>query len=420
MKVWQGGRFFAFLLILLILFPRSSSARVYVEITSAQISKIPIAVPLFEGSGPLHLELSRILAKDLLLHGYFEVLGETTEIRDREAWKGLAADYLVLGRLYQQVEKIRLELRAFDLTADEMILGRAYTGRASEARYMIHRFTYQLVKAITGEEGIALSRIFMVVKRGAIKEAFSVDFDGFNLLQETFDAGIVVSPRVSPSGRYLVYTSYKKGRPWLYLKDLTTGKTRVLSSRPGLNIAPAWHPRGDRLVATLSFQGNPDLYLLDLRGRIIRRLTAGPGANVSATFSPDGQQLAFVSDRSGTPQIYILELGSGRIRRLTYKGSYNTSPAWSPRGDRLAYAGLVEGRFQIFTIDPRGGDPVMVTSLGSNETPVWSPDGRQIAFVSNRSGRRALWVIMANGSSPRLLFSPTGEVYDPCWSGNVY
>ncbi|WP_456433010.1 protein TolB [Thermosulfuriphilus sp.] len=395
-------------------------ARIYVEITSAQISKIPIAVPLFTGSRPLALELSRVMARDLFLHGYFEILGENTEIVDREAWKGLGVDYLILGRVYQQVEKVRLELRAFDLTANEMILGRAYTGRVSEARYMVHRYTYQLVKAITGEEGIALSRIFMVIKRGAIKEAFSIDFDGFNLLQETFDAGTIVSPRLSPNGRYLVYTSYKKGRPWLYIKDFNTGKVRVLSSRAGLNIAPAWHPRGDRLVATLSFQGNPDLYLLDLNGRILRRLTAGPGANVSATFSPDGRQIAFVSDRSGSPQIYILDLETNKIRRLTYEGSYNTSPAWSPRGDRLAYAGLVSGQFQIFTIDPRGGDPVMVTDTGSNETPVWSPDGRQIAFVSNRSGRRSLWVIMANGSSPRILFSSTGDIYDPFWSGNIY
>ncbi|NMX22922.1 Tol-Pal system beta propeller repeat protein TolB [Dissulfurirhabdus thermomarina] len=398
-------------------------ARVYIDITSPYLKQIPIAVPyLLPESGSAEeaaagRRLARILSDDLAFHGVFSVLDPAVYGGRPDAdWSRFRVDYLVKGSVRVTGETLVAELRLFDQATGDFMDGRRYTGRTADLRTMAHRFCDVVLRAVTGEGGVSLSRIAAVITMNGAKEVYTADFDGYGLRRETFDRGITVSPRLSPDGRYLAYTSYRTGRPALYLKDLQTGKTRRLAAFDGLNIAPAWHPDGRRLAVTLSKDGSPDIYLMDLEGRVLRRLTWGPSINVSPTWAPDGRRLAFVSDRGGSPQVYVLDTASGEIRRLTYQGDYNTDPQWSPRGDRIAYVGRVEGTFQVFTIPAEGGDPVQLTTAGSNENPAWSPDGRQILFSSTRyGGRKALYVMFADGEFQRLLLTAGDGVAMPSW-----
>jgi len=194
------------------------------------------------------------------------------------------------------------------------------------------------------------------------KEIYLSDYDGHRSIPLTSDRSIALSPRISPDGTKVLYTSYKAGQPKLYLKDLRSGLTRKLSERKGLNIGAAWTPDGSKVALTLSIKGNPDIFLIDLDGRILERLTSHWGIDVSPSFSPDGKKMAFVSNRSGSP-------------RLTFDGNYNTSPSWS-RLNRIVYTSMNHGSFDIFTIDPEGGEPRQLTeNQGNNEDPCWSPDG---------------------------------------------
>ena len=69
----------------------------------------------------------------------------------------------------------------------------------------------------------------------------------------------------------------------------------------------------------------------------------------------------------------------------------------------------------IYTIAPDGGDPVRLTSGGSNESPAWSPDGRFLAFSSTRSGSAEIYVMRADGSDVRRLTWSGGNT-SPTWS----
>jgi TolB protein len=403
-------------------------ARVYIDITSPYLQKIPIAVPYLEATPNtfendlLGRKISKILSDDLLFHGFFSVLDPAVYGgRSSADWSEFRLDFLVKGSMERRGDSLVTEFRLFDMSTGAMIQGRRYTGKVGDCRVMAHRFCDLIIMAITGKHGVSLSKITFVAKENNIKEVYSADFDGFNINRETFDKGITISPRYSPNGRYIVYTSYRTGRPHLYLKDTKTKKIYKLTTFSGLNIAPAWHPDSRHLAVTLSKDGNPDIYIIDIRGRIKKRLTQGPGINVSPTWSPDGKRIAFVSDRSGGPQIYVMDVRTMSVKRITYSGKYNTDPQWSPCGDRIVYTGQSEGHFQIFTISPEGGDPVQLTYSGNNENPSWSPDGRQILFSSTRIGvKKALFVMHANGREQRLLIRHLNGAGVANWGPNIF
>jgi TolB protein len=412
----------------ILLGPPSVCARVYIDITSPYLRKIPIAVPYLEATPKtfendlLGRKIAEVLGDDLDFHGFFAVL-DPSEYGGRQGadWDRFRLDYLVRSTLTRKGNALVAEFRLVDMTTGRMVEGRRYTGAEDDYRAMAHRFCDLIVKIVTEDHGVSLSRIAFTASKGKIKDVYTADFDGANIRRETSEKSMTVSPRYSPDGRYLAFTSYRTGRPYLYLKEIKTGKIRELCSYPGLNIAPSWHPDGKTLAVTLSKDDNPDIYVVDLNGRIKRRLTKGFGIKVSPTWSPDGRRLAFVSDRTGTPQIYVMDVEKGSVRRLTYTGNYNTDPQWSPREDRIAFTGRVDGQFQVFTISPEGGEPEQLTLSGHNENPSWSPDGRQILFSSTRlGGGKALFVMFANGRGQRLLLQFGDGIVTPHWGPNIF
>ncbi len=401
--------FFCFFFLCFLAFTNPLGAQeLRLEITGAELIKIPIAVPEFQGPLPLARKLSDLARRDLSWHLVFNVLGEGLPAEETKIFASLGVDWLLYGRVSLSGARVTAAFYLRDMVKDKIVLSRGYRGTKESARYMVHRFVDLAIEEILGVPGNSLSRVAYVERKGWHDVLFVQDFDKGKRVAVA-EGELILGPRLSPDAQKVAFVFYVQRRPQIHVVDLRSGKRWVVSHFPGLNASPIWHPQGDKLVVTLSKDGNPDLYLLDLSGRILKRLTFGEGVNTGGSFSPDGKELAFVSDRAGSPQIYILNLKTRGVRRLTFRGRYNVSPSWSPTGDRIVYASQEKGHFVLFTIDPRGGEPVKITEKGSFEAPFFSPNGRLVMA----QGQDGLWIFLANGASGRLY--QAGKLLFPSW-----
>lgn len=413
-----------------------ASAKVYIDIDTPAFRRINLAVPAFRNDGTIEdaeagRRIVEIIGEDLSTTSYFRVLDPKSYLDDpRRArsrgepvdfrkWTLINAEIVLFGGYRVEGSRLILDARIYDPTQGKAIGGRVYEGARSELPTLVHRFVNDVIYILTGQRGIFETRIAFVTTEYGAKEIAVMNFDGTNPKQLTRSGSVTVSPSWRPDGNALAFTSYRDGRPWLYLLDLATGETRRLSGQDGLNIGARWSPEGQRLALTLSKDGNSELYAMSADGRNLSRLTYNWGIDVSPAWSPDGTQVVFVSDRSGSPHLYKMDLSGGEdAERLTYSGTFVSSPAWSPRGDWIAYSARVARMgFQIFLISPDGLELRQLTNIrADNEGPTWSPDGSMIAFSSNRSGRQQIHVMNADGTNVRQLTSGPGDHTLPAWS----
>jgi len=427
---------FPILIALLLLLPPQARGKIYIDINSPSVEKLRIAVPEFQPGASekekgLGRELADIAENDLDLSGYFMSIEEEAFLPDavsdvaRELirfrdWTLIGAELLLACKYSTVGNNLELEAALYDVFRGKRIYTKRLLGKVDNRRELIHRLSNEILQLLTGEKGMFLSKIAYVNRLKGnphfTKEIFVCDVDGHNSRQITFDKSISMIPRFSPSGKKLLYTSYKDGGPMLYMKDLSTGVDARISSRTGLNIGACWASDSKSIALALSHGENPDIYTIDLKGNIRKRLTNYWGIDVSPSFSPDGKRMAFVSNRSGSPQIYVMELETGAVNRITYDSRYNTSPSWSSK-DLIAFAAMEDGNFDIYTVRPDGTQLHRLTyGQGKNEDPCWSPDGRYIAFSSNRTGTYGIYIMTAGGQNQRRITFGEGEQTAPSWS----
>lgn len=428
------GAFWAGLAFVLAAAGIASAQYEYIDIQNPSLKKIPIAIPVFRvspGDPVMSLESSDQVAGYLDFTGFFKIMDRGMFLMDPNQpetdrasvkfpnWTTIGAELLVTGSITTQNDLVDMELRLFDPFKGEMLIGKRYKGWKKDMPEMLRRFCSEIIYLLTGSWGVFNSKIAFVSTGTGHKEIYACDFDGSRPRQITRFKSITLSPAWGMGGRWIAYTSYDKGQPDLYIRNLS-GKRGTILSKKGLNTTPAWVPGQFKLAATLSFTGDQDIYLLTGEGKIITQLTKNWGIDTSPTWSPDGSRMAFVSNRSGNPQIYIKEISSGRVERLTYEGRYNTQPSWSPRGDKICYSTIERGEINIHVMDLKTRQPARLTyNAGKNESPTWSPDGSLIAFSSNREkGISRIFVMTAYGTDQRRLILMDGEQFTPSWSPN--
>lgn len=406
----------------------------YINISDPFIKKIPIAVPEFMAMGTaanigkLAVEGGDEVRKALAFTRYFKLLDRTSFLEQPKEkgitaadinfknWSDIGAELLVTGGVSVKGDKLQMAMRLFDPFSGRLLMGKRYTGSFSDERTMTLRFCSEIIFRLTGKAGVFNSRIAFVSTGAQGKGIFVCDFDGEKVKAVIPPAGINLFPAWSGDGRLLAYTSYKKGSPDIFVRNMKKGSERVISFK-GINITPTWLPGSNEMAATLSFQGDEDIYLLTASGKVDKRLTSSWGVDVSPSFSPDGGRMAFVSNRSGSPQIYIMDMKTREVSRLTYEGNYNTQPDWSPVGKMITYCGMEKGHTDVFTADVKTGKISRLThDEGNNESPSFSPDGSLIVFSSTRDGKRSLYVMSASGTDQRLLMNMPGEQSLPAWS----
>ena len=335
---------------------------------------------------------------------------------DSVAWGGMGAQVVVGGNVKVDGPDVMMECRICDVSSGKILWGKEGKGTKLNIRRLAHLMSDQVTFQLSGQPGVAHTRIAFVNNHTGSKEIYVMDYDGVDVRQLTHFHSITLLPKWSPDGKWIAFNSYKAGNPDAFLMDANGGNVHELSNRQGLNTSPNWAPDGQTLALTMSRGGDPELYLVDLPGSIVRRLTYMKGVDTSPTFSPNGQQIAFISDRAGTPDLYMMDVTGANVQRLTY-GQWTDAPAWSPRGDTIAFERQrSQARYDIYEIDPSGRNNRLISEAGArNENPSWSPDGRFLAYASDRDGQARVCTMGADGSSPHCLSVLPGESFTPSW-----
>ena len=183
-------------------------------------------------------------------------------------WESIGAKVLVTTQVKEGTAgEIVYEMGVYDVKTEKMIFGKKYSGRSSIARTISHKAADAMMTAF-GEKPIFTSKISFISNRDGNKEVYMMDYDGYNQVRLTDNTYIEMIPAISPDKNRISYTSYRSGRPDLYIQDLTTGRTKLLA-RGGTNYGAKWSHDGSELTYTSSRSGNAEIYTADGSGGLL-------------------------------------------------------------------------------------------------------------------------------------------------------
>ncbi|MBP8256237.1 MAG: PD40 domain-containing protein [Opitutaceae bacterium] len=254
------------------------------------------------------------------------------------------------------------------------------------------------VEKTSGLKGFFASRIAFIVESGKAMEVATGDLFFGEVRQITQDRSQALTPRWSPDGRKLLYTSYfRTGFPDIFLLDLGTFQRSTFVSFKGTNMGGRFSPNGQQVAMVLSGEGNPEVYVSNAQGRQISRRTHTAAAEAGPCFSPDGLQMVYVSDSLGGPQLFVMPAAGGTSRRLaTNISRYCAEPDWSRGNPNMIAFTIREGNsLKLAVHDLSGRTATRVVSKGPGDCvePSWLADGRHLVYTQRLSGGPRLAIL---------------------------
>ena len=216
-------------------------------------------------------------------------------------------------------------------------------------------------------------------------------YDGKNDRQITFSNDSESSPRWSPDGKYLSFSSSRPGKAkgsQVWLLDRSGGEAYQLTELKGRLQGYEWSPDSKRLALLI---GDPDPDAPDPAA------TPTPGV-------PPKPPKPIVIDRYRYKQdvqgyllsgrhsyIYLYDIATKKLDRLTKSKWDESSPSWSPDSMRIAFMSNHaddpdrDPAAQLYVADAKAGvTEKQLTSIdnrASRARPEWSPDGKWLVFT---------------------------------------
>jgi TolB protein len=403
----------------------TAQAKVYVDVYGNTYKKMAVAIAPFRSDDRERSDVSDLLGQDLDISGFFivaprsmmdkEFLSEGVEkkVIRFDQWRSLGVELLCKAVVAEKDGVFTLEAFLYDASDESLLLWKKYKEVPTTWRRAVHRLADDIVQTVTGEKGIMSSRVLFVGGNARRKDIYLSDIDGSGQRKLSNHNQIVVSPSVSPDGKYVAFTSYKEGKPNIHVMDIDAGREVFVEREEGMKIGSTWMDK-KTLVYSHTSGRYSTIYSINVETKEKKQILRKDGILLSPAFSPDGSKMVFVSDMHGGANIFIRDMASGEIKRISFSGNYNTSPAFSPKGDHIAFVSRVSaGDFEICMMKPDGSNAQVLTQGGINDSPHFSPCGRYILYSSSKGGKTSLYVMLFNGDNKRLLAFTGNEESQP-------
>src|SRR5580698_5887788 len=245
----------------------SSSAQDWIRTgTGLGVEKVRLAAPDFTAStqDPRNPDLLKVfndtLWNDLDNAGIFDMVsksfyplqvpGQPSEI-NMSAWSSPPPNtsMLAFGNLGITTGKVTVQGWLYDVKTQgsPQVLGKQYNDNATSdaVRVIAHRFADEIIFRLGGGvAGIAETKIYFVSERTGRKEIWMMDYDGANQQQLTHLGSISLSPRISPDGSRLAFSSINKGGWDIMMYSYDLNRMVAFPRFGGMNLSPSWSPEG--------------------------------------------------------------------------------------------------------------------------------------------------------------------------------
>ena len=272
----------------------------------------------------------------------------------------------------------------------------------------------------------------------------------------TRDSALALSPRWSPDGRFVYFSSSRGGTLSIWKIAVASGEIEPITAGQDDNEELDLSTDGKRL-AFASARTNVGLAELsidgDSRGRLTWLTTGSARGETAPRYSPDGRRVVYFCNRNSLDQdtLWIMDADGGNVNRVFDDGRFNIHPRWAPDGQELLYVSRLPGRptrlgpNEIRRIALSGGAPqplgitpsdstwgdvasdgrlIYRTSARTAEiynprtnerrqiedvrgTPWWSPDGRSFAYAVPPSiqaqANAGVWTVTMDGTRRQVF-----------------
>jgi tricorn protease len=245
--------------------------------------------------------------------------------------------------------------------------------------------------------------------------------DGTNPRRLTAHIANDITPRFSPDGKWIAFTSDRMGNNDVYVVPVEGGEPQQLTFLTTDDAVQYWTPDGRKVLFASNRSERPwgsPLYTIGLAGGIPSPLPMDQAA--LGMISSDGKTVAFnrIAPRywrkgykgNASAEIYVQDLATRETRQLTNTDlskfrdfRQDVLPMWGADG-LIYFLSERDGYFNIWKISPKGGQPAQVTFHKKDgiQFPSMSPDGTELIYECEFD----LWKLkLPNGQPQRIALN---------------
>jgi TolB protein len=288
---------------------------------------------------------------------------------------------------------------------------------------------------------LVIHKEFLIMKKTDITLAMLIIVLNLSAQDQPFKirriSGVVDAyPSLSPDGKSVLFQSDRTGVFEIYTMNPDGKDLKQLTFDTVDNNSPSWSPDGLWIVfASGRDNDESDIYIMDKDGHNQKRLTYSPGDDSHPHFSPDGKKIIFNSPRSSPDlkadwsdqwhEIYIMNADGSDQEKITSYSSVSTFPSISPNGKKICFRMVVKEpgvnwdmteskrNSEVFVANRDGSGAVNISKNSAFDGwPVWVNDDH-VLFSSNRSGipyKGQLFIVRTDGMDIQEI-TPKGEAF---------